>query len=108
MVGVDALLGLGVEPDRLAVEQEAHHVDVVRGEIQHDPHVPDASGERTQARRLDLEDAPKLSPRQPAPELTDGRIEPLDVAHRQQPTSLLCGFDHGLRIGAVRGDRLLD
>ena len=108
MVGVDSLLGLGVQADRLAVEQESHDVDVVRCQIQNHSHVPDASREGAQPRRLDLKDATKLPSREPATQLADGGIESLDVPDGQQQPSVLGCSDHRFCVGTVRGDGLLD
>ena len=61
MLGVDAALGLGIDADRLRSHQVAHHVEVVRGEIDDDADVADASRERSEPGGADLEDAPQLT-----------------------------------------------
>ncbi len=108
MIGVDALLRLRVDPHRVAVEQEAHDVQVVWRKVDHHADIADPRREGPEARRLDLEDAAQLARIEPAAQLADRGVEALDVPDGQQLPRVTGRGDHLLRLLAGRGDRLLD
>ena len=95
-------------PNRFGPEEHAHDVEIVRGEVDDHPHVPHAGRKRAEPRRPNLEHAAQLPVVQPAAELSDGRVEPLDVADGEQPTGRVGGRDHDLGLAAIGGNRLLD
>ena len=92
----------------LGADQVAHDVEIVRREVDHDADVPDPRRKRPEPRCLHLEDAAELAIGQAAAELTDGRVEALDVADGQHPSRRLGGGHHLERLVAGGGDRLLD
>ena len=108
MLGVDAALGLGVDPHRLGADDEPHDVEIVWSEVDDDPDVADPRRERAEPRGADLEDAAELPPPKSAAQLADRRIEALDVADGQHSPGRGGGLDHRLGLLAGRRDRLLD
>ncbi len=108
VLGVDAALGLGVDPDRLRSDQVAHHVEVMRREVDDHPDIADARRKWTEPRGTDLEDASQLAGVEPSSQLADRRVEALDVADGQHSVRSGRGLDHGGRLLARCRDRLLD
>ena len=107
MIGVDALLGLGIDADRLFAAHEAHDVEIVWGQIDHDAHVADATGEGAYAATDDLEDAAQLAVIEMLLEGLDSRIEAHDVTDHQLAVDTRSKVDQGLGFVDSRSDGLL-
>jgi len=102
------LLGLGIDPSGVLTGHVAHHVEVVRRQVDHHAHVADAAGEGADAAADDLEDAAQLARIEMLLERLDRGIEAHDVTHHQLTVCVMCGVDQCTGLRHRGGDGLLD
>ena len=108
MLGVHALLGLSLDAQDLAAYDEAHDIDVVRGEVEHDSDVADALREGADAAGVHLEHAAEVARLNALLEGDDRRVETLDVADRQRDARGRGGIAQALALFEGGGEGLFD
>jgi len=108
VVGMDPLLGLGVQPLHISAGEMTHDVEVMRGEVDDHADVADASRERPEPPRLDLKNPADLAECDASLQLSDRRVETLDVADRKHAIGAPRRSQKLAALFEVGRDRLLD
>src|SRR5207245_2070089 len=108
VLSVDLPVRFGIHADDWTTEQVSHYIEIVRRQIGYHADVTDSGGEGTQAQRPDLEDPAQVSRIEVPFQLSDGRIEPLDLPNGESQALLLRNRDHLPRLSKVGRNGLLD
>src|SRR5215211_7698448 len=94
--GGDEAASFGEDALHLLPKEEAHDIDVVRGEVVYYTHIADAVGEWANAACPDLEDGAALALIEPLLERLHGRVEALDVSDGEDNPGALGGAGDSL------------
>ncbi len=108
MFGRDTPQRLRIHALDRGLQEEAHHVDIVRRQIVNDADVADSLRERPDASRIQLVDVSQLAGLEKLFHLENGGIESLHVPNHQRHACRLRRLCHCLTIRKRRSNRLLD